>query len=400
MNNKKNSAGGILIGLLLIVVGIILLWFNEGRTVKTSQTISEAEDQYIDVDSETIDNTNEGKLVATTGKLQIPAEGVTDDYFGVTVTGAKLSRTVEMYQYEESCKTDDNGNEHCTYNAVWDDSLIDSNAFENTSYHNPSSMPYSSETFLAQNAKVGAFNLDDVLLDQLNASQNVTLTETAKVQQMRLHVSGDYYTNVINNTPKIGDIRISFQYNNASNVSVLAIQTNGGFSKFVSSSNYEIYELQEGTHNGKEMLSTLTSENNTTKWILRLMGTVLVIFGFVVLISPLQRLANFIPIFGTIFGWVSGFITFVLGLGISLIVIALAWLRYRPVFSILLLVGVIAVFILMKKLKQGKSPKLETTTNTQNSSVNISYPNSQNVNTQNNTVYPNNDINQNNNQSF
>ena len=380
MNNNvtKKSNGGLLIGLILIVVGIIVLWYNEGRTVKTMKTIGEAEQQYIDVDSSKIDSANNGKLVATTGKLQIPNTGVADNSFGVQITGAKLKRTVEMYQWKETCRTDDNNNTRCTYDKVWDEEVINSNNFENINYSNPNYMPYESDTFYAQNVKVGSFNLDNELLSQLSTKSKINVSDNSNTQQMGLIANGNYYTDVQNDTPQIGDIRISFTYNDASNVSVLAVQNNNSFSKFTSSSGYSIYELQEGNLNGKEMLAQLTSENNSTKWILRLIGTLLIIFGFAAIIAPLQRLANFIPIFGTIFGWISGFITFVLGLGISLIVIALAWLRYRPVFSIGLLVGVIVILMLLKK------KKTKQTANNQNNIINQSNtPNMQQMNNSN-----------------
>ena len=38
----KNKTGGILGGIILVIIGICLLWYNEGRTVKTQKAISEA----------------------------------------------------------------------------------------------------------------------------------------------------------------------------------------------------------------------------------------------------------------------------------------------------------------------------------------------------------------------
>ncbi len=356
---RKKSNGGIIAGLLFVIIGIILLWFNEGRTVKTAETIDEAQTQYIDVSSTKINSNNNGKLIATNGKLELPSSGVTDTYFDVTVPSAKLTRTVEMYQWKESCKTDNNGNERCSYSKQWSDELINSNSFANPNYSNPSTMPYSSDTYYAQNVKLGAYNVNSDLLNQLNTNTKVTVTDNQNSMRAGLNASGYYYTNVQNNNPQIGDVRISFSYSNASNVSILAIQSNNTFTPFESTNGYSIYELQEGIMDGKEILNKLTNENNTLKWVLRLIGTIFVIGGFAVMISPLQRLANFIPILGTIFGWVSGFITVVLGLGVSLIVIALAWLRYRPIFSIILLVVVAAVIILLKKKR---TKKLNNTT--------------------------------------
>lgn len=393
---KKNKSGGILVGIIFILAGIFLLWFNEGRTVKTKAAIMEAEGEYIDVSSETIDKNNEGKLIATNGKLEVSYDGATDTTFDIHVAKPKLKRTVEMYQWKETCE-DNNGNEVCRYSMVWDDEIINSNAFEDTTHNNPSSMPYSSESFTADGSKIGDFSLDRELLNQLNADKKINLQDSAKITNMGLTNDGTYYTNVQNGTPKVGDIRISFSYSDATNVSVLAVQNNNGFSKFTSKKGYSIYELEEGTLNGKQILQKLSDKNNMTKWIFRLMGTIFIIGGFAAIISPLQRLANFIPFFGTVFGWVTGFAIFIFGLALSLIVIALAWLRYRPVLSIGLLIGVLIVIILTKKLKtKNNTNKKEINTqpvNIQNTSVNITNTHPQTpIQPTNNT----NELNQNN----
>lgn len=374
MNNtvvRKNKSGGIFVGLIFILAGIFMLWFNEGRTVQTKAAIMEAEEEYVDVSSTQADKNNEGKLIATNGKLEVSYDGVTDTTFDIHVARAKLQRTVEMYQWKETCKNDSNGNEVCRYNTVWDDEIIDSDTFEDSTHNNPSSMPYSSETFTADGSRVGDFLLDRELLNQLNANKKVNLKDTAKTTNMGLTSDGTYYTNVQNGTPKVGDIRISFSYSDANNVSVLAVQNNNSFSKFTSKEGYTIYELEEGTLNGKQILQKLSDENNMTKWTLRLMGALFIIAGFAAIISPLQRLANFIPIFGTIFGWVTGFATVVLGLALSLIVIALAWLRYRPVFSVGLLIAVLIIVVLTKKLKTKNKPSKENTLNNQSVDVNV-----------------------------
>ena len=42
--------------------------------------------------------------------------------------------------------------------------IINSNAFEDATHNNPSSMPYSSESFTADGSKIGDFSLDRELL--------------------------------------------------------------------------------------------------------------------------------------------------------------------------------------------------------------------------------------------
>ena len=123
INGKSNPIGGILVGFLFVIGGLILLWWNEGRTVKTEAAIKEAEKTYIDVSADKIDPANEGKLIATKG-AQTREDKVKDDVFGVLVDSSKLKRYVEVYQWVENCTTDNDNNESCTYEKNWKDDLI------------------------------------------------------------------------------------------------------------------------------------------------------------------------------------------------------------------------------------------------------------------------------------
>ena len=55
---------------------------------------------------------------------------ITYKHLLMVAKAAKLIRTVEIYQWEESCTTDDNDKKNCTYEKVWEDRLIDSSNFE------------------------------------------------------------------------------------------------------------------------------------------------------------------------------------------------------------------------------------------------------------------------------
>ena len=357
-NNQKNIKPGIvgrvIVGLLLLFSGILLLWINEQNAFKTSEAISEAKSKYIDVNSSRLDNNNNDKLIATKGELKIPLVGVTDSDFNVQTKSAKLVRKVEMYQWTESCD-DENGKEKCRYEKTWNDELINSNDFSNKAYQNPSKMPYSNETFLAQDVTVGAYNLDDTLLNKLEANKKLTVYNNEITMNLGLRSNDDYYTNVQNNSPQIGDIRISYTYSDATNVSILAVQNNDTLKPFVSSNGHKVYEIKSGNLTGAEILQSLTNQNNTQKWLIRLTGTIFIIISFILIISPLQFLANFIPIFGTIFGWITSLASVVIGLAISLIIIALSWLFYRPLFSIILLIIGVGIILLIKKFMSQKN---------------------------------------------
>ena len=362
MNNKKNSGGifgGIIAGIIMIIGGICLLWWNEGRTIKTQQGINEAEKNMIQVKSDSIDEKNEGKLIATNGDLDLSnAEELIDETFGVHVKSPIMKRTVEMYQWDETCETDNDNKEICTYKKVWSDSMIDSSEFQ-SGHTNPSSMLYDSKTYIAEGVKVGEFILPRTLIEKLSTDveKNTTALLEEYVEKVEgYEVKGKYITNMTDEeNPKIGDLRISFSYNDASSVSVLAVQTANTFGEYTSSVGTTIFRIKEGIHTGKDIVIDMTNENKLFKWLLRLGGTLLIMIGIGALLSPITTLANFVPIFGNVVSFATGLISFVLGLAISLVVIALAWFRYRPILSIVLIVIVVGLVVFLRKYQSSKA---------------------------------------------
>lgn len=356
---KNSKAGGFLGGFVILIIGIILLWSNEGRTVKMQSAINEAEKNYTDVASDKIDPKYEGKVIATSGKLDLSAsKELQDAKFGIKVTGAKLDRVVEMYQWKEDCETDDNNNKNCTYSKEWSDSLIDSSNFTKSGYNNPTSFKVESEEFMATNVKVGVFELPEKLLDKLSYNKDVKneqLTEQYKNTVEGYKIDGNYITNSVNpEDTQIGDLRISYRLATDGAVSMLGVQKGNTLTAFVGKKGKSIYEIQRGEKTGKEILTDLTKSNNFMKWLLRGVGTLLVILGIASVFAPLNMLADKVPVLGTLVGMSTGLISFALGLATSLLVIAIAWFRYRPILSIILIAIVIGLLVFLK-LQKGKN---------------------------------------------
>ena len=362
VSGKKS--GGILGGLVLLVIGVLILWNNEGRTVKMQSVINEALHSYTDVASTSIDSKYEGKLIATTGNLDLSGSNpVEDKKFGIRVTGAKLERVVEMYQWNENCTTDENDNRNCTYEKDWSSALIDSTQFEKSGYTNPTAFKYEGEEFLATNVKVGAFDLPERLLNNLSYDKdlnNERLVELYKNNVEGFKVVDNYITNTSKpEDVKIGDLRISYRYAGDGQVSLLGVQSGSTLTAFTGKKGKSIFTIKRGSYTGKEMLNSMTKANNMTKWLLRLLGVILVIGGIGSVFTPLQNLADKVPVLGSIVNFSTSLISTVLGLAISLVVIAVAWFRFRPVLSIILLVIVVGLFVFLKVYK-GKLPSLKT----------------------------------------
>ena len=100
------SFKGVIAGGVLFLAGIPLLFWNEGRAVKTTQALEEGESVCVSVPSiDTVDALNEGKLIHATGTA-VTQDELSDDLFPCIHTkGMKLRRTVEYYQWVENQST-------------------------------------------------------------------------------------------------------------------------------------------------------------------------------------------------------------------------------------------------------------------------------------------------------
>lgn len=381
---KKKKSGGILTGLILILIGICVLWYNEGRTVETQAAINEAKKQYTDISSTEINPQYDNKIIATTGDIDLTnSEMLVDDIFEISIKSSKLKRVVEMYEWEEECTTDSDNYTTCTYNKVWSESLIDSDKFEQPGYTNPKSMPYNSKEIYAENVKVGAFTLTKELISDLKYNQTKTNEQLNNEYNgiSEYNIVGEYLTTAETlENPEIGTIRISFKYNVSSTVSILAVQKGNTFEEYKAKNGKPIYTLREGKLTGEQILQELTNENNMIKWILRVVGLFLNIFGISSIFSPLTRLSRKVPILGSLIGYATGTIAFILGTSLSLIVIAIAWFRFRPILSLILIIIVAGLIILLKKSKK-ENQQIDNQ---------INYPENNQVQNETNPTYINN----------
>ena len=347
-----NKGNGVFGGIIILLIGIALLWWNEGNNVSNIQSVNEGYKKYTDVSSKKVDSKYDGKLVATHGKLTVNGE-ITDDEFGVKTSSAVLKRTVEMYQWEESCEDD-----NCTYKKVWSDIVIDSEYFKKEGHDNLSDMPYESQTFTSESAYLGAYNLPEDLLKRLPAEHKIKDLNSDTANSLSMTINGRYYTNVNSEEgAKIGDIRVSFNDNNSKTLSVLAMQTDDSFKVYKAKKGKDLYRIYEGTYDGNDMLTMISKQNKRMLWLWRVVGTLLVISGIAGLFGPITSLTNRIPVLGNLVGFATSTVSSVLGLAISLLIIAIAWFRFRPLVSIVLIVIIIALVIGLKFMPKKEDNK-------------------------------------------
>ena len=346
-----DSVGGALIGLLIFVVAFPLLFWNEGRAVRRAKDLAYGKDAVVSVRPDAIDGANRAKLVHVSGSASATKKPV-DPTFGVAPDALALKRTVQMYQWKQSSssKTKNNvgGSETKTteyrYEKVWSSSHIPSGNFRKPQGHqNPASMPYESATFVAKQAKLGAFELAPRYLNELDASKPHEASNIKLPAGGVEHGGGVYIGDPSSAT--VGDVKITFTVAPAGVLTVVGKQIDGGIHPYKDEElNDPIALIQRGKHSADDMFASAQEANWILTWVLRLVGFLLMFFGLRLAARPLSVVGSLIPFIGKIIGFGTGLVAFFVALALSAITVAIAWLFYRPLLAIgLIVLGVGAI---------------------------------------------------------
>lgn len=160
--------------------------------------------------------------------------------------------------------------------------------------------------------------------------------------------------------PQVGDVRIKWTYvPETMPISVVSQQTGNTFSPYIAENGYDVDLLQVGTHNKQAMFQQAHDSNTMMTWLLRFLGWLMMFMGIKMILKPLSVLGDVIPFIGSIIEFGAGIIAFIVASVVALVVIAIAWLFYRPVIAIILLAaagGLIYWFIKRKKSAAPAAP--------------------------------------------
>lgn len=403
----KKSAGGIVTGFVMFIAATCLLWWNEGRSVKTTKMLEDAQGNYVEMENiKAVDPQFEGKLVHATG-MATTTDTLVDDEFGIKDLALSMKRDVEYFQWVEHSKEEKRdklgGGEETittyTYKKEWVSTPQESSAFHDPQYKNSNFvlMEVADKKQLAQNVTFGAYQLSESQInalpdkaavtvslpqetlvqldhDLLRTRDNrmgggyssygspapqphATMSDSAGVQQYHaamVHTSGNVvYLGASNSSPAVGDVRITYTKAAPGNVSLLARVTGNTFSNYVAKNGKQFSTISVGTLSADEMFQTEHDNNSTMTWLLRLAGLVLCIAGLKAIFGILETLLKVVPFLANILGLGVRLICSVVGFVWSLIVIALAWLFYRPLLGIALLV--VAALVIFAFSKKGKA---------------------------------------------
>lgn len=366
-----SSLAGLLIGPLLIIAAVVLLSWNEGRSVKAIRGLADAATKVVEVQGTSVAGDDDGKLVHVVGAATASA-AIQDPDVGVSFPGeVAVRRSVEMYQWVEHKKSSSHtslgGSKKTTttytYTKEWHAISEDSSQFEHPDGHTNPPMPFQNHSFDAADAKLGGYALDATTLGLIDPPQ--TLTPQAPSGWT---ASGGKLYKGDPNSPSVGEVRVVWQgLPTGATLSVLAAQSHDGFAPFTTSNGYQVQLAETGNRPAQVMLADKGSEESHLTWILRGVGLVAIFIGFRMFFGVLSTLASVIPFLGRLIGGAVSLLSLALAVPLTLLVIALAWLAVRPLLggsllalAIIALVGLIRWHYVHKRARMARVAAMST----------------------------------------
>ena len=391
-----NSFKAIGSGILLFCIGTALLWWNEGRAVKTEKMLDEAGSAYVEMENPNKkDASLEGELICGTA-LATTEDSLIDKDFGVGAKAIALTRRVEYYQWVEHAqekREDKLGGKEVTtttytYTKEWTSRPVESAQFKDPAYQNKNMVLTTVEEAeqCAENVSWGAYKLNESLIHSIRSNEGLDLAiaedllkqldKSAHTAYERfygvndsinkamaaaenkkdleyVHQAGNIlYYGRVPGSPEVGDVRVTFEKVVPAKVTVMAVVDGDTFKPFKAKNGKRFQTLVMGKKSGDEIIEAQKEANNMFLWILRIVGILMVIGGLKGIFGFLETILKVVPFIAGIFGWGVGIVCTVIGVVWSLIVIAIAWLFYRPLLGISLLV--IAGFLVWVFAFKGK----------------------------------------------
>ena len=403
------SIKGVITGVILFLVSFVVLFKNEGCAVRQARALEEGKSSCVSVSSDKIDMSNEGKLIHTSGKAETQ-DVLSDANVGLSEVAFRLERKVEIYQWVEDSHTREEkklgGSKEkittYTYKKEWVSQPVDSSTFKDpqapTRNANVGSLPVEAETQYCSNAKLGAFTLNETLIRKVGDAQDYVFAKDFKLPEtlpVGSRIEGKYVvipfqqpvaaqvttaiqqpvvqqqpavagqqpvagqqlaTPVQPGVPQIGDVRISYRIVRPHDFSVVGVQQGDTIVAHVASNGESNLLTADSIRSAAEMYQSAEEANTIKLWLFRLIGFALMYSGLRAVFRPLEVLGDVVPFIGSIIGAGAGIVSFLIAAPLSLVTIAVAWIVYRPVVGIILLVVAGAIgYLVYTKAKAKKA---------------------------------------------
>lgn len=370
------TAGGTIFGVGLFFLSIYILFINEGRALQTASSLDEGLSQVKSLGPySSLDQQNNDRLVHLSAQLRT-LEPLHDPNYRVVVQAVKLRRQVEMYQWVEQHESRDYQEDGqtktettYTYNTEWKSEVVNSRNFDKEIGHqNPSAMAVESATVVAHEVQVGPFILSKGLVEQINNFQTLSLRDFSALNlDPFLSIHDDYfYHTQFPLRPQVGDLRVRFSFAGLSGenarlgppltVSIVAMQRGEKLLPYkTKSGNFlEIIYLEELT--AEEVFAREHQYNTMKTWGLRAAGWALMFISIQLTTRILYTLVDWVPLLRDLVSVGLKIFALCVSCSLSLLVIGIGWLFYRPLVAAALgALALLPVFLARSRLPPKKN---------------------------------------------
>jgi hypothetical protein len=365
---------GVLIGLVLVLATCGGLFWNEGRAVQTSRSLAEGSGLVADADASRVDPANEGKLVHVQGELKTGAR-LSDPDLLVDAQAARLVRLPEMFQWKEETRTETRkklggGEEtitHYSYTHVWSDRRIDSAHFRQRSNHENPQMRYAKFETAARDGSLGAYHPGPSALERLPDRETLRVdAEVAERLRGKLGstpvqvADGRIYLGQDPASPRVGDLRIAYKVAPVGPVSLIGRQAGDDLQEFQTKAGDRLLMATPGLVPAADMFHAAEQENLILTWVLRIVGIIVMWIGWYLMLRPIAVVGDLVPFIGSVLAAGAGIAAFLVTAALAPIVMAIAWLWYRPLLSIGLIAAGVAVAYAIRMLAHRKAARAPT----------------------------------------
>jgi hypothetical protein len=372
------ALSGAVFGLFLFIAAIVLLFWNEGRSVDTARALAEGAGLVQSIDPAGNVSPFSGKLVHFSGSLVPVGVAADTDFPGIAApAGATaLHRTVEMYQWRETSKSETRtkiggGEETVTtysYDKVWSEAPINSSSFKQPAGHENPAMPsFASRSFSVRSGKIGTVTLDGGQFESLGDSVSV-VPDAAMMTAIRSGIGGNRIilregSYVTAREPgasakgNIGTLRVSYMAGDVETLSAIGKLEGDRLAGFRTSNGRELLMVREGAIPAQEMFADAVSSNKILTWILRFGGFLAMMIGLRMVFAVIGVAGDVIPFLGSIFRFATGLAAFAIASLVSSVVIGIAWLYFRPLVGASIIGAGIVIAIIALRMGKSKAGK-------------------------------------------
>ena len=230
----------------------------------------------------------------------------------------------------------------------------------------------SAESQYAANVSFGGYKLPPILIQRIRGGEpaEAKMDEFQKAKWAE-KVGDDTMIRVDRNVvyfgrnpnrPEIGDVRITLTKTMPADISIIARVNGSTFEENVTSNGNRFSRVDMGTVSMAAMFQAAEDENAMLTWILRGVGVLLVVVGLRAMLGLLPMLLKVVPFLSSIADVGITLICVVGGLAWSFLIISIAWLVYRPLIGVPLLVLAILGFVYLRKLAKKKKAAIVSAT--------------------------------------